>query len=380
MKVVLAIDSFKGSMSSRVAGEAAALGIRDAYPDAEVIVCPVADGGEGTTEAIVCGAGGSYHTVRVSDPLGRPVEAVYGLLPSGIAVMEMSMAAGITLVSEDERSVMDSDTYGVGEMIVDALDNGARSFIIGIGGSATNDAGVGMLRALGCRFLDGEGKDVARGARSLGSISCVDVSGMDKRLKESSFVVASDVKNPLTGPLGATRIYGPQKGVKPDEIDVLDGCIHNFASLTKEIIPTADEDMPGGGAAGGLGFALVNYLGAELRPGVDIVTEAAKLAEHMRGADLVITGEGRIDAQSAMGKLPGGVARIAKEHGAIVVALAGSVADGAEALRDSGIDAALPILRSPMSLGDAMNVDNATGNMRIAARELAFLLKATGLE
>ena len=375
MKVVCAIDSFKGSISAIEAGEAAALGIRDAYPDAEVVICPVADGGEGTTDAIVSGAGGELRISRVSDPLGRSVDASWGLLPSGAAVIEMSSAAGITLVSDAERNPLESDTYGVGELIISALDSGVRNFLIGIGGSATNDGGVGMLRALGFAFLDKNGEPIGRGAGALARLAKIDISGADKRLAECSFTVASDVKNPLTGLLGATYVYGPQKGVDEGTRPTLDGYLAHYASLTRSIIPDADPDMPGAGAAGGLGFALTSYLGAKLRSGVDVVIEATGLEEKICDADFVITGEGRMDAQSAMGKLPAGIAALAKKYGKPVIALAGSVADGAEVLNEIGIDFLQSILRAPTDLAAAMNKENAANNMRAAARQIFTLIK-----
>ena len=375
MKVVCAIDSFKGSISGIEAGEAAALGIKDAYPDAEVVICPVADGGEGTTAAIVSGAGGELRISRVSDPLGRIIDASWGLLPSGAAVIEMSSAAGITLVSDEERNPLESDTYGVGELIISALDLGVRNFLIGIGGSATNDGGVGMLRALGFAFLDKNGEPIGRGAGALARLAKIDISGADKRLAECSFTVASDVKNPLTGPLGATYVYGPQKGVDEGTRPTLDGYLAHYASLTRSIIPDADPDMQGAGAAGGLGFALTSYLGAKLRSGVDVVIRATGLEEKIRGADFVITGEGRMDAQSAMGKLPAGIAALAKKYGKPVIALAGSVADGAEVLNEIGIDFLQSILRAPTDLAAAMNKENAANNMRAATRQIFTLIK-----
>ena len=376
MKVVIAIDSFKGSMTSLEAGEAARLGVLDAAPEAEVLVCPVADGGEGTTEAIVEGTDGKYVTAEVSDPLGRKITAEYGFISGGTAVIEMARASGITLVSDSERDVMESDTYGVGELILNALDLGARDFIIGIGGSATNDGGVGMLRALGYKFKKSNGEAISRGARGLSELSSVDIGGADTRLSECRFKVASDVKNPLTGPMGATYVYGPQKGVTEEMLPTLDAWMEKYADLTREVIPTADKNLPGGGAAGGLGFALVSYLGAELVSGAELITDLIGLSEKTVGADLVITGEGRLDAQSAMGKLPLGVARIAKAQGATVVALAGAVAEGASVLREFGIDAAFSILNSPMSLSEAMSGDNAKRNMRACAREVTSLLMA----
>lgn len=375
MKVVLAIDSFKGSLSCVEAAEAAALGIKDVYPDAVAVICPVADGGEGTVEAMVRATGGEYRTATVSDPLGREVEAVYGVIPSGEAVIEMSAAAGITLVSDEEKDPLASDTYGVGEMILGAMRDGVRSFIIGIGGSATNDGGVGMLRALGYRFLNSSGEPISRGAIGLADLASIDASGASPLIGECSFFVASDVKNPLCGANGATYVYGPQKGVGDELKPVLDGYLMNFAALTRTVNPTADPDMPGAGAAGGLGFALVNYLGARLSSGIELIIDKVGLADKIRDADLVITGEGRMDAQSAMGKLPVGVAAVAKAQGKPVIALAGSVLPGAQQLHGEGIDAIFPILRKPVTLAEAMDKTNAAENMRAAAREVLSLVK-----
>ena len=376
MKVVLAIDSFKGSLTCTEAAAAAALGIKDIYPDATTVICPVADGGEGTVEAMVTACGGSYAEADVSDPLGRRITATYGLLPGGSAVIEMSAAAGITLISDAERDPMMTDTYGVGELILAAARRGVRDFIIGIGGSATNDGGVGMLRALGYRFLDREGRDIPRGGAGLAELVEIDTRGVDKLIPECRFFVASDVKNPLCGPNGATYVYGPQKGATEITKPLLDGYLARLAELTQGIIPTADADMPGAGAAGGLGFALVNYLGATLSSGVELIIERVGLRDKIRDADIVITGEGRMDAQSAMGKLPVGVAAVAKSLGKPVIALAGSALAGSEELHEHGIDAIFPILRSPATLKEAMDKENAKENMRAAAREVFSLIKA----
>ena len=374
MKVVFALDSFKGSVSSLGAGEAAALGFRDVISDLEAIICPIADGGEGTVDAIVYGGGGEYREVTVSDPLGRPITARYGILPDGCAVMEMSAAAGITLLTKDELNPLLTDTYGVGEMILDALDNGAKKIIMGIGGSATNDAGTGMLRALGARFLDKEGNEIGRGVPLLGALDRIDVSNIDPRLAECEMLVASDVKNPLVGDMGATYVYSKQKGLSPHRFAEIDEVLCHFAKKTMEIIPDASYTAPGAGAAGGLGFALISYLGARLVPGINLVADVIGLEGKIAACDYVITGEGRIDSQSAMGKVISGIADIAKKYGKPVVALGGSVGDDADKLFDIGISAAFPIVQSPCTLEYAMNENNALQNMRKTARNVARIL------
>ena len=292
----------------------------------------------------------------------------------------MASAAGITLVSDEGRDPMLYDTYGVGEMMLDAIKSGAKKLVIGIGGSATNDGGVGMLRALGFAFLDKDGKDIGRGAESLSKLCKIDTAGIDLLIKNCKITVACDVKNPLTGENGATYIYGPQKGVTPEMKPLLDGYLKRYADLTREVIPDADPDAVGAGAAGGLGFALISYLGAELRPGIEIVTELNSLSEKVADADIVITGEGRMDAQSAMGKAPVGVARVAKRYGKPVIAFSGAATDDASLLREHGIDAVFPIARGPISLADAMNKAVASKNMRLTAREVFSLIRTLGLK
>lgn len=374
MKVVFALDSFKGSLSSVAAGEAAALGFRDVFPDMTAEVCPIADGGEGTVEAIVLGAGGEYRDVRVSDPLGRPITARYGILPDGCAVMEMSSAAGITLLQKEELNPLLTDTFGVGEMILDALDKGVKRIIMGIGGSATNDAGTGMLRALGCRFLDKGGCEIQRGVPLFSELASIDISGIDARLSECEILVASDVKNPLVGELGATYVYSKQKGLNPDRFAEIDKILLYFAKKTAEIIPSASYVAPGAGAAGGLGFALMAYLGARLVPGIELVMDVIGLDGKIADADYVITGEGRIDSQSAMGKVISGIAGVAAKYGKPVIALAGSVGDGAEAIYEHGISAVFPIVQSPCTLEYAMDENNALQNMRKTAKNVARVI------
>lgn len=376
MKALIAIDSFKGSLTSLEAGFAAERGVKDAYPECECEVLAVADGGEGTTEAIIRGTGGRIRTVFVSDPLGRRISAEYGIIDSSMtAVIEMSSAAGITLVAPEERNPLFTSTYGVGEMILDALDLGVRRFIIGIGGSATNDAGAGMLMALGVGLYDKDGAQISRGAIGLLALSRIDISTLDKRISECEFTVASDVKNVLCGTNGASYVYGAQKGADDKMIRELDSYLLHFANLTKTVIPTADPNSEGSGAAGGLGFALRYYLGGTMRSGIQLVCDTISLRERIAEADIVITGEGRLDGQSSNGKAPAGVAAIAKSLGKPCLAFAGSIGEGAEKLHDYGIDAYFPIVRGVVSLEAAMKRENAEANMRSAVGEVFLAIK-----
>ena len=308
MKIVIAIDSFKGSLSSREAGIAVANGINRVYRDAEIFVRPIADGGEGTVDAVISALVGERITATVSDPLGRPIESSYGIA-NGTAFIEMAAASGITLISANERNPLHTTTYGVGELIKDAINRGIRDFVIGIGGSATNDGGIGMLSALGFGFLDENGKNVPFGAKGLGSLTEIRTNNALKELKECSFKVACDVKNPLCGKNGCSAVFGPQKGATSEMIEKMDKWFCNYAELTKAILPSSDPDLPGSGAAGGLGFALRSYLGAELTSGIDLIMEATRLEAHIKEADIIITGEGKLDGQSYMGKAPVGVAK-----------------------------------------------------------------------
>ena len=363
-------------MTSIEAAEAAARGILSTDPCAENVIVPIADGGEGTVEAIVCARHGTMCECTVTGPLGEPLTARYGLIDSdGIAVIEMSAAAGITLVPSERRNPLYTTTYGVGEMILDAISKGARRFIIGIGGSATNDGGVGMLAALGFRFSDKDGNPIKRGAIGLFDLAKIDTSMANSILSECQFRVACDVKNPLCGKNGASYVYGGQKGADEKMKRELDECLSHYADLTQRIIPSADKNAPGAGAAGGLGFALLSYLGAKMESGIDLVIEATGLEEHVKSADVVVTGEGRIDGQSYMGKAPVGVASIAKKHGKLCIALAGSVADDAVGLSEFGLDAIFSILSSPSSLEDAMNTENAKRNMENTARRVFGLIR-----
>lgn len=373
MNVIVAIDSLKGSLSSLQAGAAAKAGILRAIPDATVSAKPVADGGEGTVNALVSGLSGRSVTIAVTGPMGETVEATYGILPDHTAVIEMAEAAGLPLVPAEKRNPMNTTTYGVGEMIQHALDEGCRSFIIGIGGSATNDGGTGMLRALGCRFRKADGTDIAPGAQELAGLAAIETEALDPRLKESRFSIACDVTNPLCGSNGASYIFAPQKGADPATVRKLDAALAHLADITAAILGTDLRDQPGAGAAGGLGFAFASYLNGTLRPGVDIVLDAVLPESELRAADIVVTGEGRFDGQTAMGKAPVGIARRAKACGCKVIVLAGSVEhSGARATQQNPplIDAVFPILPGAMTLEEAMREDVAYENMEYTAEQV----------
>jgi len=375
MKVVIAIDSLKGSLSSMEAGMAIKDGILAAKPDAEVIVKPLADGGEGTTDALIEGMNGERIDLTVTGPMHTPVDAYYGYLKdTNTAVMEMASAAGITLVPDSEKNPLLATSYGVGEMINDAIQRGCRNFIIGIGGSVTNDGGIGMLKALGVRFLDENGEDAGEGGQALAKVARIDVSGMNPLLKECHIQVACDVNNPLCGENGSTYVYGPQKGVTEDMKKTLDEAMAHFARVTSETLETDYMNTPGAGAAGGLGYAFLAYTSAALTPGIELILDAVGLEEELSGADVVVTGEGRLDFQTAMGKAPVGVARLAKKYNAKVIAFAGSVTKEATACNKEGIDAFFPILRSVCTLAEAMDPVAARNNMTATVEQVFRLL------
>lgn len=375
MKVVIAIDSLKGSLSSMEAGTAIKDGILAAKPDAEVIVKPLADGGEGTTDALIEGMNGERIDLTVTGPMHTPVDAYYGYLKdTNTAVMEIASAAGITLVPDSEKNPLLATSYGVGEMINDAIQRGCRNFIIGIGGSVTNDGGIGMLKALGVRFLDENGEDAGEGGQALAKVARIDVSGMNPLLKECHIQVACDVNNPLCGENGSTYVYGPQKGVTEDMKKTLDEAMAHFARVTSETLENDYMNTPGAGAAGGLGYAFLAYTGAALTPGIELILDAVGLEEELSGADVVVTGEGRLDFQTAMGKAPVGVARLAKKYNAKVIAFAGSVTKEATACNKEGIDAFFPILRSVCTLAEAMDPVAARNNMTATVEQVFRLL------
>ena len=375
MKVVIAIDSLKGSLSSMEAGMAIKEGVLSAQPDAEVIVKPLADGGEGTTDALIEGMNGERIDLTVTGPMHTPVDAYYGYLrETNTAVMEMASAAGITLVPDKEKNPLLATSYGVGEMIIDAIQRGCRNFIIGIGGSITNDGGIGMLKALGVRFLDEKGEDAGEGGQALAKVACIDLSGLNPLLKECHIQVACDVNNPLCGESGSTYVYGPQKGVTEDMKKTLDEAMAHFAKVTSETLENDYMNTPGAGAAGGLGFAFLAYVGATLTPGIELILDAVGLEEELSGADVVVTGEGRLDFQTAMGKAPVGVARLAKKYNAKLIAFAGSVTKEATACNKEGIDAFFPILRSVCTLAEAMDPVAARNNMTATVEQVFRLL------
>ncbi len=376
MKVVVAIDSFKGCMSSIEAGTAAGEGIKRVYPEAEIKIFSVADGGEGTVEALVEGMSGRYVVTPVKDPLGRTIHARYGIVSGNVAVIEMSAAAGITLLSKEELNPMETTTYGVGEIIKDAINNGCREFIIGIGGSATNDGGVGMLQALGFQFLDKDGKDVPFGAKCLSEIQEIEDNNVCELIKECKFNIACDVKNPLYGENGCSKIYAPQKGATDEQLEIMDDAMKHYAYITSKKYCDADAKYPGSGAAGGLGFSFMTYLNGKLKPGIELVLDAVNLEKAISNADIVVTGEGRLDAQTVMGKVPVGVAKLAKKYGKPTIAFAGAVKEDAKQCNEHGIDGFFPIVRVPCALSDAMNSVHAKANMMDTVEQVARIIRA----
>ena len=380
MKVVVAIDSLKGSLSSLEAGEAIKSGVLKAMPEAEVCVRPLADGGEGTVEALALGMGGELKTVEVTGPLGEKVNCLYGILEeSKTAILEMSGAAGITLVADEMRNPLHTTTYGVGEVIKDAIANGCRHFIVGIGGSATNDGGIGMLQALGYGMLDKDGNQVPFGAKGIKEIVTITDDHVIPELKECSFRIACDVTNPLCGERGCSAVYGPQKGATPEMVKEMDAWLSDYAKLVAEKYESADAEYPGTGAAGGMGFAFLAYTNAVLESGIKIILEETKLEDYVKDADIVITGEGRLDGQTAFGKAPIGVANIAKKFDKTVLAFAGAVTKDAVVCNEHGIDAFFPILRRIQTLQEAMTPEIARDNMVTTVEQVFRLINVRGV-
>jgi len=353
MKIVVAPDSFKGSLTAIEVSDAIEKGIREVFPEAEIIKIPMADGGDGTVQCLVNATGGKILEEKVIGPLGNEVWAFYGILGDRkTAIVEMAAASGLTLVPENKRDPLITTTYGTGQLIKAALNQGCRKIIIGIGGSATNDGGAGMVQALGVKLLDQEGKEVGFGGGELKKIVKIDISCIDKRLSDIKVLVASDVNNPLCGPQGASRIYGPQKGATPEIIEELDESLAYFAELIKRDLHKDIKDIPGAGAAGGLGASLIAFLNAELRPGIEIMIEAVKLEQAIKDADLVITGEGKIDSQTIYGKAPIGVAKIAKKYNVPVVAVAAIIEEDSRIFQSYGIDTLIKVSEPPMRLSE----------------------------
>lgn len=380
MNIVIAPDSFKGSLTALQAADAMERGVKralkdkkektqnfaenmmynDGLPDSdfkydvEIIKIPMADGGEGTVEALITALGGKTIATRALDPLGREIDSFFGILPDGTAIIEMAAASGLNLIKPEERNPLKTTTYGTGQLIKSALDKGCKKIIIGIGGSATNDGGVGMAQALGVKFLDKQGKEIGFGGGELAEIERVDVSGLDSRVKITQFTIASDVKNVLCGPDGASAVYGPQKGATPEMVEILDRNLEHLAEVIKRDLGKDISKIPGSGAAGGLGAALMAFLNAEIKPGIDIIMDLADFPEKVKDADLVITGEGSTDFQTMFGKVPFGVAQVAKKYGKPVICISGSLGTGYEKLYDAGVTALFSIINKPMSLEEAM--------------------------
>ena len=355
MKIVIAPQGFKGNLTALEVAQAIEEGVKRIVPDAETVLKPMADGGEGTVQALVDATGGELITTEVTGPLEERVNAHWGILSDRTtAVIEMASASGLPLVPPEKRNPFITTTYGTGELIRAALDRGCRKLIIGIGGSATNDGGVGMAQALGARLLDADNKELPFGGAALAKLERIDISGMDPRLADFEVTLASDVNNPLCGPRGASAIYGPQKGASPEMVKQLDAALSHYADVIKKDLDIDLREVPGAGAAGGLGLGLMVFLKAKAVPGIDVVIRATNLVADLKGAEIVFTAEGRIDCQSAMGKVPTGVAMAAKEFGATVIALAGEVADDCRVVFDQGIDAVLSIAPGPITLDQSM--------------------------
>ena len=366
MKAVIAIDSFKGSLSSSEAGEAASRAIRYVFPEADIVQFPLADGGEGTVDALTEGLAGRIITTEVTGPLGKREASRYGIISDGrIAVIEMADAAGLTMVPMELRNPLNTTTYGLGELIVQAMDNGCREFIIGIGGSATNDAGIGMLSALGAGFFQADGQRAGITGGSVKDVVRIDLTELDSRIRECTFHIACDVNNPLCGDSGCSAVYGPQKGATPDIVREMDEAIAKFAGLARRQYGITGAELPGAGAAGGLGYAFHGFLGGSLEPGAKLVLNVLGIEDELKNADILITGEGRMDSQTAMGKAPAGVAQLAKTVNPSIktIAVCGCAAPDADVVNKAGIDAYFPILHQVMSLDEAMDKAVADRNL-----------------
>lgn len=365
MKIVVAPDSFKGSVTAIEACRAIATGISRVVPKAQIVEIPMADGGEGTVDALIASTGGRWRQVVVSGPLGEEVEATYGILgvPQGAsngegktAVIEMAAVAGLALVPEEKRNPLHTTTYGLGQLILDALGHSCRNFIIGIGGSVTTDCGTGFAQAIGVKFFDKSGTEITEPMTGglMGRVAAVDISYLEPRIKQCSFIVACDVSNPLLGADGANRVYSPQKGADAKAVEILEANMTHIIGLIEQRCGKQVRDIPGAGAAGGLGAALCAFVGAKLKRGIDIVMRYSRFAEKIRSVDLIITGEGQIDETTACGKTISGIAAVAAEQSIPVIALAGSVGPGAEKVLETGVKAILRICSGPMSIEQAM--------------------------
>lgn len=369
MKIIIAPDSFKGSLSAVEAANAINTGIKKAFSETETVLLPIGDGGEGTMETLVATTGGRIINVSVTGPLGNQIEAAYGVLGDGeTCVIEMASASGLHLVPEDKFAPLETTTYGTGQLIQQALNDGFSSFIIGLGGSATNDGGAGMLQALGMRILDELGNEIGRGGGELNKVNRLELDSFDKRIKDSKFIIASDVQNPLIGPHGASHVFGPQKGASAEVVDVLDSNLSNWADVVAKETGIKLHNKAGAGAAGGIGGAFQAFFPVEMRRGVDVVLDYINLEAELINADLVITGEGQVDSQTAFGKTALGVAQMAKSKNVPTVILAGSIGEGVEVLHDFGVVSITSIINRPMTLEEA--IDNAEELLALSAEQV----------
>ncbi|AJR01306.1 Glycerate kinase [Enterobacteriaceae bacterium bta3-1] len=374
MKIVIAPDSFKESLSAMQVAEAIEQGFSEIFPQAEYIKLPMADGGEGTVESMVAATGGERVHVNVTGPLGQPVNGFFGWMGDGeTAVIEMAAASGLHLVALEQRNPLITTSFGTGELILAALNHGARKIILGIGGSATNDGGAGMMQALGAHFHDIDGKELHVGGAALAQLASVDLSQLDARLAQTDILVACDVDNPLCGAKGASAVFGPQKGATPERVKQLDAALQHYGEKIELATGKSVLNVAGAGAAGGMGAALFGLLNARLQPGIEIVTEALKLADAVQGADLVITGEGRIDSQTVHGKTPVGVARVAKRYDIPVIAIAGGMTPDYSVVHQHGLDAVFSVLNRIQTLPEAL--EGARENVRVTARNVAAVWK-----
>ena len=378
MKIVVAVDSFKGSLESLETGRIISEAIKKVQPNADVNIFPLADGGEGTCKTLTVGLGGKIKTTEVTSPLGEKIQAEFGEIPKkNLAIIEIASAAGLTLVPENLKNPLNTTTYGVGELILDAIKDGCRDFLVGLGGSATNDGGIGMLNALGFKFKKESGEFCGIFGKDLELLHSVECDKIIPQIRECKFRIACDVKNPLTGEKGCSKIYAPQKGANENIVLKMDDWLKNFAKITAKTLNLEKFSVPGDGAAGGLGYAFRTYLNGELLPGVELVLDALNISEELANADFLITGEGRLDGQTSQGKAPTGVANFAKKINPkiSVIAIGGSVAEN---FSDANIDAAFSILREPLTLQEAVKKENAEKNLRATVEEIFKLIKKIG--
>lgn len=355
MKIAIAVDSYKGCCSSKEVAVAVERGFRKIYGNVITVKIPIADGGEGTVDTLVNGLDGKFNSVRVLDPLGREIDSRYGILPDGSAVIEMAAASGLPLLKPEEYDPLHTTTFGTGQLMLDAINQGCKRIYIGLGGSATNDGGAGMAQALGAKLMDAGGNQVGFGGGELSKIESIDIHDLDARISETEIIILSDVTCPLCGPTGASAVFGPQKGATPSMVSVLDENLRHFGKKIEEHLGREVADVPGAGAAGGLGASMLAFCNVAIRSGVDEILKILSVDALIKDVDLVITGEGRIDAQTVFGKVPVGIAKIAKKYDLPVVAIVGSIGEGAEAVYHSGIDVIMDIIDRPMALQEALD-------------------------